>query len=219
MTVFWLLTFILMILALFFILSPAWPYRNKNKNGIKTLVLLSVCFPIMIFGLYQYWGNYNAIKVNAMLQGHISHTPKVLVTTLNNALIKQPGNYRAWYLLGESWMAAKDFDRAAHAFKKAANMTNNAPDPLSKYAQMLFMKNDHVMTHSIEQLTDTVLIQDENNKIALGLKGIATFKNKNFDDAIRYWTRLLAMTEKPETRKIIQSGIHKAKILQKQVKK
>lgn len=211
MSLFWVCMALLIALAIGFLGVPLWIFRKRK--GVVLPVILLVMLPFVALGLYRYWGNYEAVKVSEVLTSHEPHSAKQLVKDLEVALKKQPENYRAWFLLGESWLAARQFDRAAHAFEKAVLITGDAPEPLSKYAQALFLANGRKMTPKIEDLANKVLLQVPDDRTALGLKGIAAFDQTHYHDAIKVWTKLLTLTEKPETRKMIESGIKKARQL------
>ena len=211
MTLFWLCMALLVLLGVVFIALPLWFFRKLRGAALPLILVIFLPFVSLI--LYQHWGNYEAVKVNEVLLEHQTGSPKQLVADLEKALKKQPENYRAWYLLGESWMASRQFSRAESAFEKVVSITGDAPEPLSKYAQALFLANDSRMTPTIAKVVDRVLIQSPDDRTALGLAGINYFEQKHYSSAIKVWKKLLTLTEKPHARNMIESGIKKAQQL------
>jgi len=212
MIFFWVCLTLLVLLGVVFLLLPLWRFRNHQ--GIVLPVMLAVCFPFVAFGLYWHWGNYEAVSVNYLLQSNSASSSKELIAHLEKALQKQPENYRAWYLLGESWMATREFSLAADAFSKASEITDGSPKAMSQYAQALFLANKRQITPKIEGLVDRVILMSPNDRTALGLKGIADFEAKRYNDAVNIWRKLLKLTHSTEARKMIESGIKKAKQLE-----
>ena len=164
--------------------------------------------------MYLYWGASDELGlVTALDQLSPEQSIEQLTDKLERVLDRQPDNYQGYYLLGRSYMSMGRFQDAADAFAHVVTLTEDDPEPLSQYAQALFLAQDSQVTPQIEELVDRTLTLQPDNVTALGLKGVISFENKQYRDAIKAWEPLLAEARDPQARAALASGIAQARAM------
>ncbi|MCK5894952.1 MAG: c-type cytochrome biogenesis protein CcmI [Endozoicomonadaceae bacterium] len=193
--------------------------NSSRKTSFVMPVVLCVSLMVAVVSLYLRWGSSDELSLTiALNQSSAEQSMEQLTGKLERVLSRQPENYQGYYLLGRSYMTMGRFQDAAAAFKHVVSLVGDDPEPLSQYAQALFLAQNHRITPQLEGLVERTLAVQSNNVTALGLKGIASFENKRFGDAINVWSSLLAVTETPESRSALELGIAKARMMLEQEK-
>lgn len=181
---------------------------GSNRRLGRALPLLIVFgVPALALALYWHWGSSQVI---ADIQQQ--PTMEQMTARLQQAVKDNPKSAEAWYYLARIYMGEGRATEAAKAYEQAALNADRAPELLGQWAQALYFAKDKHWDAELQALTDEALARDPNETTSLGLLGIAAFEEQRFDDAVRYWQRLLAQmpTEDP-SRAPIESGIARAR--------
>lgn len=193
--------------------------NSFRKTSFVIPVLLCVSLMVAVVFLYFRWGSSDELGLAiALNQPFAEQSMEQLTGKLERVLSRQPENYQGYYLLGRSYVTMGRFQDAATAFKHVVSLVGDDPEPLAQYAQALFLAQDNQITPQIEDLIERTLAVQSNNVTALGLKGIVSFENQRFGDAINTWSSLLAMTEESQSRSALALGIAKARMMLEQKK-
>lgn len=193
------------------VVTPIQPSTNPGW-----IMPLALCLSVVVASLmmYLYWGASDELGlVTALDQLSPEQSIEQLTDKLERVLDRQPDNYQGYYLLGRSYMSMGRFQDAAGAFAHVVTLTEDDPEPLSQYAQALFLAQDSQVTPQIEELVDRTLTLQPDNVTALGLKGVISFENKQYRDAIKAWEPLLAEARDPQARAALASGIAQARAM------
>ncbi|MBE8214960.1 MAG: hypothetical protein HAW62_01310 [Endozoicomonadaceae bacterium] len=183
----------------------------KKNNSLSLCLVLIFLIPSCTWYLYQKWGNYDALSADFILKQKTWDNWPELLDKLDKGLRKQPSNYHAWYILGETWMKNGQYLEAIDAFNKVLIITNRAIEPLSKYTQACFLANQKYVNEEIEGLINEVLLHDPDHAAMLGIKGIGLFQHQQYALAIEVWEKMLRFSESTQQTFTIKSAIKKAK--------
>lgn len=136
------------------------------------------------------------------------------VAALAKRLEQNPGDADGWAMLGRSYVSLEKYDDASKAYAKAAELKKDDADILTEYAFALAMTNGRKLEgRPAELIKQALSIAPENPKV-LQLAGTAEFEAKNYQQAIVYWQKLLAMSSgNPDLEQSISKRIEQAKSL------
>ncbi len=160
---------------------------------------------------YREWGN----SVPAIAEGMPKKNIEELLGTLREKLEENPDNPDGWFMLARSSMNLEKYDQASYAFMKmAALLEKDQQDPSAIYglaAQALFFAKQGQMTDEVKAILDKAFAINPDETNGLGLLGIAAFEAGRYEDAIKYWSRILDVEPDNQSRDAIISGINKAR--------
>ncbi|AXM98598.1 c-type cytochrome biogenesis protein CcmI [Pseudomonas plecoglossicida] len=186
---------------------------DKPRQGHlgKALPLLAaVLVPVLGLGLYLHFGASDQVQ----LTREFANAPKTLeemTKRLEKAVEAQPDSAEGLYFLGRAYMADERPADAARAYERAVALAGRQPELLGQWAQALYFAANKQWNAQVQALTDEALKADPNEVTSLGLRGIAAFEGERYQEAIDYWTRLLAqLPEGDESRMALQGGIDRA---------
>ncbi len=120
-------------------------------------------------------------------------SPQERSIALQRAVAAEPGNGRAWALLGYAEAESGRFAEAARAFERAlATSRKVALDPWvwCEYADVLGMAQGTLAGKPTEAIAEALRLQPNHPK-ALEMAGSAAYERRDFAAAASYWKRLL----------------------------
>lgn len=129
----------------------------------------------------------------APLAGRAASSPQERSIALQRAVAAEPGNGRAWALLGYAEAESGRFAEAARAFERAlATSRKVALDPWvwCEYADVLGMAQGTLAGKPTEAIAEALRLQPNHPK-ALEMAGSAAYERRDFAAAASYWKRLL----------------------------
>ena len=178
----------------------ASPLGNRIGAGV---IILAV--PIVAFSLYGKWGGGveaidpasipEEVKV-AKQQHNQKETIQKMLVQLEERLKNDPNDGEGWFMLARSYQFLKRYDDAVMAFEKSLPLGGSqSADVLSSYADAIAMAANRVLTDkAVDVLKQAVAINPTHIK-SLWLVGTASYQNKNYSDALKYWERLHAVLD------------------------
>lgn len=199
--------------------KPATRVRGRKSSMAIAIVSIALIPAAAVF-LYQQWGamddleQYLAMQEMIASDGDRVQQMNQLTAQLRERLEANPDNADGWAMLGRSYMRMERYKDAAWAFERLAEQVKDDGQAEATAwglsAQALFFNSqgalDAGVTRAIEQAR--ALNPDEVN--ALGLLGISSFSQGNYEDAIDYWERIVdAAPDHPQLGSIRQ-GISEA---------
>ena len=161
----------------------------------RSAVLVAVCIPLLVFGMYGFIGNPQAILPQAPApEGEVTMAQvEAMVTQMAQKLesqpADQPANPQAWEMLARSYAALQRFPEAARAYEKARTLAPNNAQLLVDHADVLAMLQGQSMVGEPAKLIARALTLDPKNLKALALAGSAAFERKDFAGAIQFWSQ------------------------------
>ncbi len=136
------------------------------------------------------------------------------VAALAKRLEQNPNDAQGWSMLARSYLNLEKYNEASNAYAKATALKADDADLLLEYAFVLAMTNDRQLSGQPRELINKALQIDPENAKALELAGSAEFQTKNYDEAIRYWQKLLGKSPpNSELTQSVNERINEAKSL------
>jgi len=173
------------------------PLRDGSVRG--TMLMLLVAVPVLALGLYGLTGTPAALSPQPpQAQGSpSSHDVEAMIAKLAERMDKQPpGNVddtEGWVMLGRSYSAMQRYADANRAFSRALQLMPGNPQILVDQADVLAMQQGGNLEGEPLRLIEQALKNDPSNPKGLALAGTAAFERKDFDTAIRLWSRARAV--------------------------
>jgi len=181
-----------------------------SRLGKPLPLLAAILVPLLGLGLYLHFGASDKVE----LTREFSHAPQSMeemTQRLERAVAAQPDSAEGIYFLGRTYMAQDRPADAAKMFERAVNLAGRQPELLCQWAQAQYFADGKQWSDKLQALTDEALKADPKEVTSLGLLGIAAFEGARYQDAIDYWTRLLAqLPPEDNSRAALQGGIDRA---------
>ena len=198
--------------------SPA--QVGDGKSSLVVILASLVIVPAAAVFLYQQWGALDEVEQFRSMQemmaadGDRLAQMQELTAQLRERLVENPDNTEGWAMLGRTYMRLEQYRDAAWAFEQLAGSidedANGKAVAWGLSAQAQFFLSQGAMT---PQVTETIakareLNPDEVN--SLGLLGIHAFSQENYEEAIRYWERIVTVAPDHPQIGSIRQGIDQA---------
>lgn len=181
-----------------------------SKLGKPLPLLAAVLVPVLGLGLYLHFGAADKVELTREF-AQAPQSMEEMTQRLERAVAAQPDSAEGLYFLGRTYMAQERPADAAKMFERAANLAGRQPELLGQWAQAQYFADGKKWSAKIQALTDEALKTDPKEVTSLGLLGIAAFEGERYQEAIDYWTRLLAqLPPEDNSRAALQGGIKRA---------
>ena len=152
--------------------------------------------PALTLGLYAYLGSPQMVEPSAQRSAHAT-TPDggmASVDEMMRALVKRlqenPQDTEGWFLLGRSYMAIKDYRKAAQTFEQLHKLVGEQPAVLLSWADAQAMVQNGNMSGKPAELVKKAVKLVPDDTTALWLAGIAAEQEGDYQQALAYWERL-----------------------------
>jgi len=182
--------------------TPQTGGDNVAKNNKLTAIILSLCISVLAVVLYSQLGDFEAAtgtRVAATVIPAGENRPQMTieeaVVRLEQRLVQEPNNADGWFMLGKTYMAMKQYHKAAAAYEKVISLESGAakgedPQVLLRYADALAMTEGGNLTGSAKPIVDKVIKMMPNNPTVLWMAGTAENQLGNHAKALSYWYKL-----------------------------
>ena len=192
------------------------PIVADKRLRVWTCFAVAVLVPLLAGVLYLSLGQPAALdpsRLAARSNGDHSGVDVVaMVRNLEQRLETSPNDTEGWYVLGNSYMALKQFDKAAAVFHKLRELVGEEPDLLLREADALAMKAGGRLEGEPERLVMNALELNPDHPVALWLAGIAAHGRGDIEGALGYWQRAEPLfDEQSKTQAELQGLIEQAK--------
>ncbi len=186
--------------------------------------LMILCIPIVSYVLYAKWGALDGVEqyrewgnsVPAISDGMPKQNIDELLVKLREKLEANPDNPDGWFMLARSSMNLEQYGQASYAFLRMAELLEKEQQDASAIyglaAQALFFAEQGQMTEKVKSLLDKAFSTNPDETNGLGLLGIVAFENGRYEDAIKYWGRIIEVEPDNPSRDAIVAGINKARV-------
>lgn len=175
-------------------------------KGLALAALLLVAVPAAAVVLYSYYGNSaiigqlqaatQASAAAPALAGHSGsgEMPPMdeLVAKLAKRMEENPNDVKGWMMLGRSYFALQQPQKAAEALARAYALAPENPDVILGYAEALASLNNNSFEGRAGELLSEALAIDPNHSSARWLSGIAAFQRGQYSAAAVTWQKLVA---------------------------
>ena len=176
---------------------------SKLTAGIVSIAVVAITVP-----LYLLLGKLELVAPVAqevavpskaaaeMSQQEMTDQVAMMVSQLSARLEKDPSDVQGWAMLGRSYYALSRYGDAVAAFSKAVTIVDNDAQLLTDYADAMAMSSgEQTLEGRPMQLIMRALNLDPQNQKALWLAGTAAYERADFESALIYWRRILAMLD------------------------
>ena len=175
--------------------SDATEAPVESTKGGRWALLASALFVVFVtVSAYLYLGMPQMITPEAMLAQQQSNEklPSVeeMMTALVEKLKENPEDAEGWYLLGRTYMAIKDYQKAAFAFDKLNQLVKDQPSIMLALADALSMASDGNMQGRPAELIRKAVLLAPKDQTALWLAGMVEDQAGNYPLALTHWRNL-----------------------------
>ncbi|WP_339338533.1 c-type cytochrome biogenesis protein CcmI [uncultured Oceanicoccus sp.] len=194
-----------------------------GKPSAVVMVLLALSIPLVAWPVYQQTGAKADWDISQTLEQARQKTTagestelevERLIVQLNQRLEQHPQHTDYLMLLGSTQMSLTNYAAATDVYRRLSDIYPDNPAVLAQYAQALYLSSDRTLTVKVRALADKALAINPQQTTVLGMMGIASFEQGDFQQAINYWQRLLPMLGPVSpNRQMITAGINQAKVL------
>jgi cytochrome c-type biogenesis protein CcmH len=190
--------------------------RRKIKVLLPILILLVPCF---CFVVYHSIGASADQKIIELIQQASESSNKVQVEKLQTELYvavekraqQRPGNIYYWILLAKRAIQQNDLTGAKYNYSQAIKLSPDDGYLHGQYAEILFMLANSQFTDEVLIALDKAFAIDSSNPTVLGLKGIQSFENQQWQLSITYWQEAQRqMDQTSATANALKAGIARA---------
>ena len=193
------------------LLGDAAPQAAAARPGVRPrrmLALYATALPVAAALLYLHFGHPQLLRGEDAAAPVAAAEPADaagadhLLARLEAHLAAEPGDARAWVMLGRARMQRDRFEPAASAYGRALDASPKvARDPLvwCEYADALAMAQGGRLAGRPRELIDRALAIDAAHPRALEMAGSAAYEAGAYRDAAAYWQRLLPLLPQGST--------------------
>lgn len=193
------------------------PMGEQSQKGWWGGVAVVVLVPLLAGALYLGLGEPAAVAtpvagVAATQAEHTEADLPSMVRTLEQRLAAEPEDAEGWYMLGNSYMVLKQYEKAAGVFAKLRELVGDDPDLMIRHADALAMTKGGELAGEPEELILAALELRPDHPVALWLAGISAQRRGEIEKALQYWLRAEPLySENAESRAQLQALIAQAK--------
>lgn len=217
MWLFWSIIILILLIGLTCLIMPLREARIVKQ--VPAFLLLPILLPSAAIPLYFVWGDSHGLsayyqqqdqseEVEAFMQEY--QDPQQIITMLENRL-GDSGDSTGWFLLGRLYSSTENYDEAADAFGRANRLDPNNPEIMMQYTLALYFANGNTLNTESKALLDELIANDPNNPDVLNLLALDAYQRKDYETAIAYWRRLLAMfSSDPQAQQVLMASIAQA---------
>lgn len=173
------------------------------KSGRIPAIVTAVVVPVLAVSLYLGLGRADLISAPTQTGAAPGvHQIEEMMTKLIKHLQEQPGDSEGWVMLGRSYTALQQYNKAQMAYTRAYALIGDDPDFLADYAEILAMNADNKLQGKPEQLLRIALKKDPQHVKSLWLSGHAELQLGHKKQALSFWKKLLKVLPKDDTEAI-----------------
>jgi cytochrome c-type biogenesis protein CcmH len=181
---------------------------GEAARGKWMALVVMLFIPCTSVALYLYFGEYRVIENPQLAQAAPASQPAAapqmsleeMVAVIEKRLQNNPQDAEAWFMLGRTRMAKRDFAAAVEAFRRSNEVMADEPGILFALADALAMQNNGSLLGEPEELVQRGLQIAPRFPNGLWLAGMAAEQRQDFKAAHHYWSLLLPMiNDSPES--------------------
>lgn len=181
---------------------------------LSPMVMTAVVLAYWEWGSWFEWQQFVSQERNQQQIKQVLATiksPDELIDKLKARLDDSPSSARGWYLLGRLYASQNRWPEANKAFSKAYQFQPKDEQTMVNFAESQLQLNGGKFNNSIRALCSNLLQANPQQPDALAMLAIDAYQSQNFQEAITYWQRLLALVP-PKSRDalMIRKAISKA---------
>ncbi|WP_428623413.1 c-type cytochrome biogenesis protein CcmI [Sedimenticola sp.] len=171
------------------------PAVGSRKGSPVTLIVAMLFIVGVTLSVYLYLGTPQLVDPATMAQQDDKKMPSIeeMVSALVERLKENPEDAEGWYLLGRTYMAMKDYQKASFAFEKVNQLVSDQPPLMLAWADALAMSSGGDMQGRPAELIRKAISLAPEDQTALWLAGMVEDQSGNFARALEHWRHLKPM--------------------------
>lgn len=184
----------------------------QGSAGKPFLLGAALLVPLLGWFLYTQLGAADDVRIQSLndqliqLQQRgdsatIQTVNRELADVLQDRLQERPDNLNNRFLLARTAVELGDFPLALESYRYVLQRQPNSPAVLGEMAQVAFIASGNRFTAEVQQLFDQALELDPNNGELLGFAGLAAYQSGQFNAAVSYWERGMALLQPEDPRR------------------
>lgn len=197
------------------------PDRARGGKSAVVIAIASLAvIPAAAVYLYGQWGAMDDVEqFRAMQEMMAADSDRLgqmqkLTSQLRERLEDNPENTEGWAMLGRSYMRIEQYEDAAWAFERLAESIeddeNGKAVAWGLSAQAAFFLSEGDLNPEVSNAIEKARSLNPDEVNSLGLLGIHAFSQQNFEEAIRYWERIVSVAPNHPQIASIRQGIEQA---------
>ncbi|MCW8945146.1 MAG: c-type cytochrome biogenesis protein CcmI [Sedimenticola sp.] len=166
---------------------------DSDSRGKGALISAVLFIAVATVTIYLNLGTPQMVDPEVMLaQQSNEELPSVeeMMTALVERLKENPEDAEGWYLLGRTYMAMQDYQKAAFAFDKLNQLVSDQPSIMLALADALAMSSDGNMQGRPAELIRKAIALAPEDQTALWLAGMVEDQAGNYSIALTHWRHL-----------------------------
>jgi len=163
--------------------------------GLPARAVLWLLLATITALLYAQLGARDDVLLGAQMENLEGATPAEisdLIDRIAKRSAERPDNADYLVLLGQYYTGAERHGDALAAYEQLLTLFPDNAEMLARAAQAEFLAGDRTLTAQVRARAEQSLAIDPAQRTALGTLGIAAFEAEAYDQALRYWERLIA---------------------------
>jgi cytochrome c-type biogenesis protein CcmH len=164
------------------------PVAKTEKPAVWTAVVLAVALPISAMGFYMWVGEPEALNPMALKSPDQVDQKDLakLAETLADKLQSQPENLQGWVMLGRTYRTLENFDASIRAYDAALKLSADDDLQLERIEVMAMQRQGNFDGEPWRVIRD-ILQKDPQHYGALLSAGSASYAERKYADALKYW--------------------------------
>jgi cytochrome c-type biogenesis protein CcmH len=164
------------------------PVAKTEKPAVWTAVVLAVALPISAMGFYMWVGEPEALNPMALKSPDQVDQKDLakLAETLADKLQSQPENLQGWVMLGRTYRTLENFDASIKAYDAALKLSADDDLQLERIEVMAMQRQGNFDGEPWRVIRD-ILQKDPQHYGALLSAGSASYAERKYADALKYW--------------------------------
>ncbi|MFW5825382.1 MAG: c-type cytochrome biogenesis protein CcmI [Marinobacter sp.] len=193
---------------------------RRRRSTWAVVVAAVVILPLGVFLLYQELGALGKVEQYQAMQdiersggGDQMARMDQLTRQLEERLQAEPDNPDGWGMLGRSYMRMERYPQAAEAFERLAEVADEENSKAVAWglsAQAWFFDSQGEMTEKVTRAMNRAREYDPDEVNTLGLLGIHAFEQRDFEEAIRHWEKIIEVAPDHPQLASIREGVARA---------
>ena len=196
--------------------KPVSSERRQAKGLLPVLIILVPCFCFAVYSSIGASADQRILQLiqQASVSSDITKAAELqteLYTAVEKRAQQRPDNIYYWILLAKRAIQQNDLAGAKYNYAQAIKLSPDDGYLLGQYAEILFMLANSQFTDEVLLALDKAFAIDSSNPTVLGLKGIQSFENQQWQLAITYWQEAQRqMDQTSATANALKVGIARA---------